>query len=155
MRQKLTATLKEAMKAKEQKKVSTIRLILAALKDRDIAARGEGGDAEEGISDSEILQLLQKMVKQRQDSIEAYTQANRLDLVEQEEIEIEIIKDFLPKELSQAEVTAAIAESIKTVDAKSIKDMGAVMAKLREDFPGQIDFGKASGIVKQALTSQA
>ena len=94
------------------------------------------------------------MVKQRQDSIEAYTQANRLDLVEQEENEIEIIKEFLPKSLSEAEVTKAIADSIEAVDAKSIKDMGSVMAKLREDFPGQIDFGKASGILKQALTAK-
>lgn len=153
MRQILTTSLKEAMKAKEQKKVSTIRLIIAALKDRDIANRAANGD-DEGIGDDQILQLLQKMVKQRQDSIVAYNQADRTDLADQEAAEIEIIQEFLPKALSDQEVTDAIDEAIATVDAKSIKDMGAVMARLREQYPGQIDFGKASGVLKQALNAQ-
>ncbi|MGB0843469.1 MAG: GatB/YqeY domain-containing protein [Alphaproteobacteria bacterium] len=155
MRQTLTSSLKEAMKAKEQKKVSTIRLILAALKDRDIAARAEGGETDAGISDADILQLLQKMVKQRQDSIQAYTQADRQDLADQEANEIEIIQAFLPKSLSDEEVQTAIDTSIETVEATSIKDMGKVMAQLRERFPGQIDFGKASGLIKQALNAKS
>jgi len=151
LREQLNDTLKEAMKAKEPTTVSTLRLINAAIKDRDIADRTKGGVDEEGISDDDILQLLQSMIKQRRDSIEAYTQGGRDELAEQEAHEIEVIERFLPEQLGDEEMTAAVNSAIEAVGAESLKEMGAVMAKLREDFAGQMDFGKASGIVKERL----
>ena len=151
LREQLNDTLKEAMKAKEPTTVSTLRLINAAIKDRDIADRTKGGVDEEGISDDDILQLLQSMIKQRGDSIEAYNKGGRQELADREAQEIEIIQRFLPEQLGDEELTAAVSSAIEPVGAESLKEMGAVMAKLREDFAGQMDFGKASGIVKERL----
>ena len=151
LREQLNDTLKEAMKSKEPTTVSTLRLINAAIKDRDIADRTKGGIDEEGISDDDILQLLQSMIKQRRDSIDAYTKGGRNELADQEAQEIEVIERFLPEQLGDEEMTTAVNGVIEAVGAESLKEMGAVMAKLREDFAGQIDFGKASGIVKKRL----
>ena len=151
LREQLNDTLKEAMKSKEPTTVSTLRLINAAIKDRDIADRTKGGIDEEGISDDDILQLLQSMIKQRHDSIDAYTKGGRNELADQEAQEIEVIERFLPEQLGDEEMTTAVNGVIEAVGAESLKEMGAVMAKLREDFAGQMDFGKASGIVKKRL----
>jgi len=145
----LKDSLKEAMKAKEQSRVSTLRLILAALKDRDIAARTKGKS--DGIGEDEILEMLQKMVKQRQDSIEMYTKGERPDLVEKETAEIGIIEQFLPKQLNEDEIGAAVGEIIGELKAGSIKDMGRVMGALKQRFAGRMDFGKASALVKGRL----
>ena len=151
LREQLNDTLKEAMKSKDPTTVSTLRLINAAIKDRDIADRTKGGIDEEGISDADILQLLQSMIKQRHDSIDAYTKGGRNELADQEAQEIEVIERFLPEQLGDEEMTAAVNGVIEAVGAENLKEMGAVMAKLREDFAGQMDFGKASGIVKKRL----
>lgn len=152
LRQDVNEALKAAMKAKDVRATSTLRLILAALKDRDIAARGAPG-AENGISDEAILEMLQKMIKQRLDSIEQYKRGNRDDLVRQEQEEIEIIKRFLPKQMSEAEVTAAIDQVVRDVGAGCIKDMGKTMAALKERYAGQMDFTKAAQMVKQRLSA--
>ncbi len=150
MRERLNADLKAAMKAKEKRAVGTIRLILAALKDRDIAARTKGqGD---GIDDAEILQMLQTMIKQRRDSIEHYEAGGRLELAEQEQEEIEIIEGFLPRQFDDAEIETAVRATIGEIGATGIKDMGRTMAALRERYAGQMDFGKASGVAKVALS---
>ena len=151
LREKINNVLKTAMKAKEQTKVSTLRLINAAIKDRDIADRTKGGVDEEGISDDGILQLLQSMVKQRRDSIEAYNKGGRPELAARESEEIEVIQQFLPEQLDDDEMTAAVMVVIEEIGAGSLKEMGAVMAKLREDYAGRLDFGKVSGIVKERL----
>ena len=151
LREKINNVLKTAMKAKEQTKVLTLRLINAAVKDRDIADRTKGGVDEEGISDDRILQLLQSMVKQRRDSIEAYNKGGRPELAARESEEIEVIQQFLPEQLDDDEMTAAVMAVIKEIGAESLKEMGAVMAKLREDYAGQLDFGKVSEIVKKRL----
>lgn len=151
LRQKLNETLKDAMRAKEERKVSTIRLINAALKDRDIQARGNGNA--DGITDDEILSLLQSMVKQRRDSIEAYSKGNRLDLAQQEAEEIACIEKFLPKQLTKEEAEAAIDAAIKQIDADCIKDMGKVMSFLKEQYAGRMDFTKVSGAVKNRLSA--
>ena len=150
MRQILADNLKDAMKAKEARRVSTLRLILAALKDRDIALRTDGkGPA----TDDEILQLLQKMIKQRDESIGIYESAGRLELAEQEREEKIIIQSFLPKQMLPEEARAAIAGIIAEIGAAGIKDMGKTMAELKTRFPGKMDFAKASGIVKDLLTA--
>ncbi len=151
LREQINDVLKGAMKAKEQTKVSTLRLINAAIKDRDIADRTKGGSDEEGINDDAILQLLQSMIKQRRDSIEAYNKGGRPELADREAEEIEVIQGFLPEQLGDDEMADAVNAVIESVGAESLKEMGAVMAKLREDYAGQLDFGKASGIVKQRL----
>lgn len=140
--------LKEAMKAGDKRRISTIRLIQAALKDRDIEARGLG---KEKISEDDILGLLQKMTKQRQDSAKIYAEGNRPDLVQQEEEEIAIIAGFLPKQMSEAETAAAIGAVVADIGAAGLKDMGKVMAELKARFAGQMDFAKASPLVKAAL----
>ena len=137
------------MLARDARTVSTVRLILAALKDRDIAARPRG--VVDGISDDEILQMLQSMMKQRRESIALYEQGNRLELAAQEAEEIAIIERFLPSQLSAEDVAAAIASVIAEIGAGSIKDMGRTMAVLKERYAGQIDFTKASAVVKQQL----
>lgn len=149
LRQELTDSLKEAMKAQDRSATSTIRLILAALKDRDIAARTQGSD--EKLSDDQILEVLQKMVRQRRDSIEMYTKGGRQDLVDREAREIEIIEGFLPKPLSDAEAKDAVREVISDLGASSLKEMGRVMGELKQRYPGRMDFSKASAIVKEAL----
>ena len=150
IRQTLNEALKTALKAKEGPAVSTIRLIVAAIKDRDIAARDKG--VTDGISDDEILNLLQTMVKQRRESITFYEQGGRLDLVESEQAEIEVLQRFLPRQLDDAETQGAIQAVIADIGASGLKDMGRTMAALRERYPGRMNFAKASGLVKQALT---
>jgi len=149
LRNRLNESLKEAMRAKDKCAVSTLRLILAALKDRDIAARGKGQT--EGVDEDQIVEMLQKMVRQRRDSIEMYRQGQRQDLVEKEAAEIEVIERFLPKQMDEAEVREAVEEAISEQGAESIKDMGRVMAALKGRYAGRMDFAKASGIVKEKL----
>ena len=149
LRVQISEALKSSMKAKEKRATSTLRLILAAMKDRDIAARGKGGDDE--ISEDEILGMLQKMIKQRHESIEFYKQGGRLDLAKEEAEEIEIIERFLPKRLDENETTAAISAVIDELGAANIKDMGRTMAALKQSYAGRMDFSKVSTIVKQRL----
>ena len=149
LRVRLNDALKDAMKAKEACAVSTLRLILAALKDRDIAGRSKG--KADGIGEEEILDLLQKMVRQRRDSIEMYEKAERQDLVDKEAAEIEVIERFLPKQLNEAEIRGVVGEVIGELEASSIKDMGRVMGALKERFAGRMDFGRASALVKEQL----
>lgn len=149
LRQRLNEELKAAMLAKDARTVSTVRLILAALKDRDIAARGRG--VTDGIGEDEILQMLQSMMKQRRESIALYEQGGRLELAQQEAEEIAIIERFLPKQLSEAETATAVGALIAELNAGGLKDMGRVMAALRERYAGQMDFSKASAIVKRQL----
>jgi len=149
LRERINDSLKEAMKAKDQKRVGTLRLVNAALKDRDIAARTE--TSRELLGDDEILSLLAKMIKQREDSIAAYEAGKRPELADAERAEIAVIREFMPKQMSAQESKAAIAKVIADVGASSIKDMGKVMATLKERFAGQMDFARASGQVKAAL----
>ena len=149
IRTRLNDTLKDAMKAKDTCAVSTIRLILAALKDRDIAARSDGSDA--NLNDDQILQLLQSMVKQRNDSIKMYRDGKREDLAEREEREIGIITTFLPEQMDETNMAEAVEATIADVGASCLKDMGPTMAALKERYAGKMDFGKASGMVKQRL----
>jgi hypothetical protein len=149
LRTRLNDALKDSMKAKEVRATSTLRLILAALKDRDIAERGKGNS--DGLGDEAILEMLQKMVRQRHDSIELYMKGKREDLAKGEAAEIEIIERFLPKQMDEADMRGAIVGVIGELGAASVKDMGRVMATLKERYPGRMDFGKASGIVKEAL----
>lgn len=146
----LNDALKHAMKAKDQAAVSTLRLILAALKDRDIAARGKG--QVDGISDDDILEMLQKMIRQREESIELYHKGKRPDLVEKETKEIAVIQRFLPQQLDAEQVRGAVNDVIGELEARTIKDMGRVMAALKERYAGRMDFGKASALVKKQLT---
>jgi len=149
LRTRLNDALKEALKAKNQRSVATLRLILAALKDRDIAARGKGNT--DGVDEEEILQMLQKMVRQNRESIEAYQQGNRPDLVQKENEEIAIIEQFLPRQLTPEEIAAAVEELLAETGASGIKEMGAVMSALKERYPGRMDFAKASALVKERL----
>ena len=149
LRASLGDQLKAAMKAREQRKVSTLRLILAALKDRDIAARSNGNT--EGIGDEDILQLLAKMVRQRRESIKLYEQGGRVDLAEREAEEIVIIESFMPRQLDGAELEAAVHEAIKEVGATGLKDMGRAMAALKARYAGRMDFAKASTLVTKKL----
>lgn len=151
LRVKLNEALKEAIKSQNKRATSTLRLILAALKDRDIAHRTTAAD-EEGIKEEEILKLLQSMIRQRHDSIEAYTKGGRIELAENEAEEIEIIKRFLPEQMSDDEIVAAVKEAIAVSGAVSIKQMGEVMASLREQYAGRMDFSKASILVKGGLS---
>ena len=152
LREQLKAALKTAMIEKDTHKISTIRLILAAIKDRDIASRGTTKDGL--IPNDDILQLLQSMIKQRKDSIAMYAKGDRQDLVDSEQAEIEIIQSFLPKQMDESEIKAAVEDVIKTTQAAGLKDMGKVMAALREQFAGQMDFGQASVIVKAILAAK-
>ncbi|TCU09310.1 GatB/YqeY domain-containing protein [Rhizobium sullae] len=148
LRDQLATALKDAMKSKNAERLSTVRLIQAAIKDRDIANRGTGkGEA----SDDEILQILAKMVKQRDESAKIYEENARPELAAKERAEIVVIQDFLPKQLSEQEVRANVAAIIKETSAEGPKDMGKVMAALKERYAGQMDFAKASGTVKELL----
>jgi hypothetical protein len=149
LRSDLSDALKDAMRSRDEAAVSTIRMILAGLKDRDIAARTKG--AGQPIPDAEILELLQRMVKQRQESIEMYRQGKREDLVAKEQAEIGIIERYLPKPLSDAEIASAIDEAVGKTGAASIKDMGRVIAVLKESHAGRMDFARASQMVKARL----
>ncbi|NKB55555.1 MAG: GatB/YqeY domain-containing protein [Alphaproteobacteria bacterium] len=150
LRNVLSESLKEAMRAKDKCATATLRLVLAALKDRDIAARADGKKTE--VDDTEVLSMLETMVKQRRESIKMYEQGERPELAEQEQDEIEIIERFLPKQLNDSEVEAAVGAAIDAAGADSLKQMGKVMAALRERYAGQMDFGKAGAIAKQRLS---
>jgi len=148
MRETITAALKHATKAQDKRRISTLRLVSAAIKDRDIAARTAGkGEA----TDAELLDLLAKMIKQREESEKIYADAGRAELAQQEGEEIVIIREFLPKPLSDQDMAKAIADAIAKVGAASIKDMGKVMAELKAHYAGQMDFAKASAAVKTKL----
>ena len=149
MREKFTADLKAAMKSGDKQKVGALRLVNAALKDRDIYARGQG----ETVSDDDILALLQKMIKSRQESLDIFEKNNRPDLADKERGEIAVISAYLPQQFSQAEVAAAVEDAIKETGAASIKDMGKVVAALKAKYTGSMDFAKASAAVKAALSS--
>lgn len=149
MRERINAALKEAMKAKDAGRLSTLRLISAAIKDREIAARGDG--EESVIGDDEVLAILGKMVKQRQESARQYEEGGRLELAEKERGEISVIEDFLPRQLDDAEVDAAITSAMAEVGAESIRDMGKVMGALKAKYTGQMDFGAVGPMVKAKL----
>lgn len=148
LRDQLATQLKEAMKAKDSERLSTVRLIQAAVKDRDIANRGTG---KEQASDDEILQILAKMVKQRDESAKIYEENARPELAAKERAEIVVIQDFMPKQLSDSEVRANVSAIIAETGAAGAKDMGKVMAALKERYAGQMDFAKASATVKELL----
>lgn len=148
MREQISEQLKDAIKAQDKRRIATLRLISAAIKDRDVEARGHG---KERVSDDELLQILAKMVKQRDESIAVYEEAGRLELAEQEREEAVIIKEFLPQQMSEEEVTATCSRAVEELDAGGLRDMGKVMAHLKAQYPGQMDFGKASCIVKGLL----
>src|SRR5690606_23178390 len=149
MREWIGAALKDAMKSKDAARLSTLRLINAAIKDKDIALRGEGGDATVG--DAEVLAILGRMVKQRQESARAYEEGGRLELAEKELAEIKVIEDFLPRQLDAEETGAAIRAAIAETGATSIRDMGKVMGALKAKYAGQMDFGAVGPQVKDAL----
>ena len=149
LRDQINDALKATLKEKNEVGLATLRLIVAALKDRDIAARGKGNT--EGIGDDDILSMLQSMIKQRRDSIEMYEKGGRLELAEREAAEIGVIEGFLPKQMGADEMAEAIEAVIADVGAASIKDMGKVMGALKGKFAGQMDFSKASGVVKDKL----
>ncbi|PWE27828.1 GatB/YqeY domain-containing protein [Pararhodobacter marinus] len=153
LRARITDDLKQAMKNKDQLRLSTLRLINAAIKDRDIALRGDGEDRE--MSEDEITAVLSRMVKQRQESARAYEEAGRLELVEREEAEIKVIETYLPRQLSEDEVAAAIEEVIAELEAGSIRDMGPVMNALKSRYTGQMDFGAVGPQVKARLSGAA
>jgi len=150
LRERLTKALKEATLAKDTGATATIRLIRAALKDRDIAARGRDGGGE--ISDDEILGLFQSMIKQRRESIDLYVKGNRQDLADKEAAEIDVIRRFMPEQMADAAIAQAVEAVIGELGAGSLKEMGKVMAALRERYAGRMDFAKASAVAKQKLT---
>lgn len=147
LRSELKEALNSAMKAKEPRAVSTIRLILAALKDRDIAARSKGN--KDGIGEPEILALLQAMVKQRRESAELYEKGGRPELAQQEMQEIDVIHRFMPAQMTDDEMRAAVAQAVGDLDATSLKDMGRIMAALRERHAGRMDFARAGALIKE------
>jgi uncharacterized protein len=150
LRERFSTEMKEAMKSRQQSRLSTIRLMMAKLKDVDIEARGKG---EPAATDTDILSMLAKMIKQRQDSIAVYEQGKRLDLAEIEKEEIKVIEEFMPVALTAEEVSAAIATAIAETGASSIKEMGKIVNYLKERYTGQMDFGQASTAIKAALAS--
>lgn len=150
MRDKLNTALKDAMRAKEADRLSTLRLINAAIKDKDIAMRG-GADETDGVTNDDILAIMGRMVKQRHESARAYEEGGRLELAEKERSEIKIIEEFLPKQLSAEEAEAAVDAAIAEAGATSIRDMGKVMAVLKGKYTGRMDFGKAGPMVKNRL----
>ena len=152
LRARLTTEMKEAMKAGDKAKLATVRMIQAALKDKDIEARGLG---KEPASEEEILALLQKMIKQRNESAAVYDQGGRPELAETERAEAAIVASYLPQQMDEAQTKAAIEAAIAETGAAGPKDMGKVIAALKGQFAGQMDFGKASGLVKEALNAKA
>lgn len=149
LRDEFSTALKGAMKGKDQRATSTIRLIMAAVKDRDIAARGNGNP--DGIADDEVMRVLQTMIKQRQESIIMFEKGGRQELADQEAGEIDIIRGFLPEQMTDQAIADAVAALVAETGAATLKDMGPTMAALRERFAGRMDFGKASGVLKQHL----
>ena len=150
LRDEIKLHLNGALKNKEKKSISTLRLVLAAIKDRDIAARSKGNNI--GISEDEIKLLLQTMIKQRQESSQIYKKASRIELFESEQEEIKIISSFLPKQMSEEEIAKAIETVIDEIDSKSIKDMGKIMSKLKVKYAGRCDFSVVSKIAREKLT---
>ena len=150
MRDILDKSLKDAMRARDTQKISTIRLINAAIKDRDIAIRSE--DNLEGVSDGEILSILSKMIKQRKESAKQYEEGGRLELAQQEIEEIEIIENFLPRQLDLNEIEQIVKKIILEINANSLRDMGKVMSLLKENYSGKMDFGKAGVVAKELLS---
>jgi len=159
LRERFTVDLKTAMLAKESQKVATLRLIIAKMKEKDIEARPKelaedaALDRNAGIADSEIITLMANMIKQRRESIEQFTKGNRPELAAQEQAEIAVIETYMPKQMSEDEAKAAIATLVGEIGASSIKDMGRVMAELKTRFAGQMDFTRASALVKEALAA--
>ena len=151
LRSRINTAMKQAMKDKSAERLSTIRLINAAIKDRDIAARTEG--KENGVGEDEVLAILAKMTKQRQESAKTYEEAGRLDLSERELAEIKVIEEFLPRQLTGNEIQFAVSEAINEVGASSIRDMGKVMGALKCKYAGQMDFGAVGALVKNNLSS--
>ena len=151
LRERVNAAVKQAMKDKEAARLSTLRLINAAIKDRDIAARAEGNET--GVDDSEVLAIMGKMVKQRRESMKTYEEGGRLDLAEREEAEIAVIEEFLPRPLSEAEVAAAVEAAVSEVGATSIRDMGRVMGVLKGKYTGRMDFGAVGALIKTRLSA--
>ncbi len=149
LRERITTGLKDAMREKDAARLSTLRLINAAVKDQDIALRAKGNA--EGVDDGELLAILGKMVKQRQESARAYEEGGRLELAEKEQAEIAVIEDYLPRQLDEAEVEAAVAAAISDTGASSIRDMGKVMGALKAKYTGQMDFGAVGPMVKGRL----
>lgn len=152
LRTRIATALTTAMKEKHSERLSTLRLISAAIKDRDIAARGNEEAGAAGVSDAEVRQILGRMVKQRQESARAYEEGGRLELAEKEREEIEVIDEFLPRRLSEAEVDKAIQATITETGATSIRDMGRVMSALKQNYAGQMDFGTVGPMVKIRLS---
>ncbi|MEN9062433.1 GatB/YqeY domain-containing protein [Ponticoccus litoralis] len=151
LRERVNAAVKQAMKDREAGRLSTLRLINAAIKDRDIAVRAEGHET--GVDDTEVLGILGKMVKQRRESAKTYEESDRLDLAEQELAEIEVIEEFLPRALNEAEIDAAVKAAVAEVGAESIRDMGRVMGVLKTKYTGQMDFGAVGARVKDRLAA--
>ena len=149
LRERIAAALKDAMKSREAARLSTLRLINAAIKDKDIAFRGEGGEGTVG--DADVLAILGRMVKQRHESARAYEEGGRLELAERELAEIKVIGEFLPRQLSETEIDAALGKAIAEVGASSIRDMGKVMAALKAKYTGQMDFAAAGALIKTRL----
>ncbi len=150
LRDKLTADMKEAMKAGDKKKLGTVRLMLSAIKEKDINSRTAGHDSEL-IADAGLLDVLTKMVKQRQDSITAFEAGGRPELAQNEQDELAVIQSYMPRQMDETEAKVAVADAIKALGATSVKDIGKVMAELKAKFSGQMDMGKAGGIVKSLL----
>ena len=148
MREKINQALKQAMKDQDKRRIGTLRLVNAAIKDRDIAARSKDRN---GVSDDEIIEILARMIKQRRDSIAAFEEGGRSELAAQEQEEIDIVTEFLPKQLNEDEIREVCANVIKELDAKGLKDMGRTMAELKKRYAGQMDFSKASRMVKEVL----
>src|SRR4051812_5221489 len=149
LRDDINNAVKDAMKAKEERKLSTLRMVNSTIKNADIDARGQGKPP---LSDADLLSVLQKMIKQRQESVELYDKGGRAELAAQEREEIAIISAYLPQQMSEAEVEAAITATIAETNASGVKDMGKVIGSLKAKYAGQMDFGKASAMVKAALS---
>ncbi len=150
LRERIGDALKTAVKAQEKLRMSTLRLIIAAIKDRDIANRTDG--PKNGVDEAEVLGILAKMIKQRDESAKTYEEAGRLELAQQEREEVQVIMEFLPKQLDQDEIRAACEAVVAELNAVGLKDMGRTMGALKERYAGQMDFGKASKLIKELLT---
>jgi len=151
LREKINNAVKDAMKSRDERRVSTLRMMNASIKNADIEARGQG---KEPINEADLLSLFQKMIKQRQESAELYDKGGRVELAQQERAEIEIISAYLPKQMSDVEAGAAISAILQEINAQGMKDMGRAMAALKERFSGAMDFGKASGKIKELLSKK-
>ena len=149
LRDDLQNALKEAMKEKNMPVVGAVRMIIAGMKEKDVEARGKGKERAE---DTELLAMMQTMIKQRNESVKIYLEGNRPELAEKEKAEIEVIEGFLPKQLTDEEILNVVKETITAIGATSVKDMGKVMAELKAKYAGQMDFGKASGVIKSLLS---